>query len=115
MKPIYKGFGNTWPIQALAISKRMEIDGENRWWKLMVKTDGENRWWEQMVKTASIEANKSKCFSVQLGISLNFEIKNKILKKILVNFLTISGSFKDFSFFLTKKWGGVPIFFWLES
>ena len=43
--------------------------------------------------------NKSKCFSVQLEISLNFEIKNKILKKILVNFLTISGSFKDFSFF----------------
>ena len=55
--------------------------------------------------------NKSKCFSVQLEISLNFEIKNKILKKLLVNFLTISGSFKDFSCFFTKKWGGGPHFF----
>ena len=55
--------------------------------------------------------NKSKCFSVQLEISLNFEIQNRILKKFLVNFLTISGSFKDFSgFFFTKKWGGAHFF-----
>ena len=69
----------------------------------------------QLAISLEIELNKSKCFSVQLEISLNFEIKNKILNKILVNFLTISGSFKDFSGFFTKKWGGVPIFFWLES
>ena len=56
------------------------------------------------------ENNKSKCFSVQLEISLNFEIQNRILKKFLVNFLTISGSSKDFSGFLLTKWGGG--FFW---
>ena len=65
-------------------------------------------------ETPKIVVNKSKCFSVQLEISLNFVIKNKILKTLLVNFLTISGSLKDFSFFLLKNGGG-PIFFWLES
>ena len=58
------------------------------------------------------ELNKIKTsFSVQLEISLNFEIKNKILKTFLVNFLTISGSFKDFDFFLLKNGGGSPFFF----